>query len=81
MTPEWISPRPCSGRLVMAPVPGGRVPAATLTTVWETDRIPFKRATSFLEPVALAEVLRLLVHDDEAQGGGGRRGTSPTTRS
>ncbi len=49
--PEWISPRPCSGRLVMAPFPGGRVPAATLMTVWETDRIPFKRATSFLEPV------------------------------
>lgn len=49
--PEWISPRPCSGRLVMAPFPGGRVPAATLMTVWETGRIPFKRATSFLEPV------------------------------
>ena len=79
--PEWISPRPCSGRLVMAPFPGGRVPAATLMTVLETDRIPFKRATSFLEPVHWPKCCAFWCDDEEAQGGGRRGASLASTRS
>jgi hypothetical protein len=45
-----LGPRPCTGRLVEVEVRGQEVPVATLTTVWETDRVRFDRATRFLEP-------------------------------
>ncbi len=47
-SPVGMFPRPCAGRLVN--VPGGKGPAAVLTTELETDAIDFKTACRFIEP-------------------------------
>jgi len=46
-----MGPRPCSGRLVMVDLPGGKGPVATLRTEFETSEIDFDHAGRFLEPV------------------------------
>ncbi len=49
--PLELGPRPCTARLVRAPVPGGGVSVAALQTVFETDRLTFDQATRFLDPL------------------------------
>lgn len=49
LTLEW-GPRPCSGRLVMADLPGGSGVVATLQAGFETGAIGFDQAIGFLEP-------------------------------
>jgi hypothetical protein len=44
--PHGMGPKPCSGKLLKV----GGLPAASLETYFETDKITFDRATSFLDP-------------------------------
>ena len=45
-----LGPRPCSGRLLTVPLPGGAGPVATLRARFTTDKVTFADAISFLEP-------------------------------